>query len=477
MDSEINNYLKDNRSLLIVPAGHGKTTLLIKCILRLQMSKNILILTHTHAGIASIKQKMSKERISLKNVSISTITGFAQHIAILFYGQKILENQEDKNYFNDIQEKVLCIISLNGVLNIIKRTYSVIFVDEYQDCSIIQHKIIETISSVIPTHLLGDPLQAIIRFNDEPIDFSKHLNNFKEYNFLSIPWRWNNCGNKDLGKSVIKMRKLLLNNSAIELDDSNEFKGVFFDKHSTEEQNFWPTLGNTLSKLKSDSLLILFPPIVECGITYRAKCRQRFDFNHDFELLEAIDDKDFYKCAQTIDSLRCEGRKITGDLLIKLLEAISFNKGDVTEWFSSKGVKHKRTEKEKCNTIKTMYENFVQSKSFDALYQIIDYAHTKLKWKYKRPALLNAIKKVLHDYRESSCLERMKTYKNKIRIVGRKVNGKCIGNTWLTKGLEFDDVIILDAHKYKDCNNFYVAISRACKNLYVFSKTSTLKFQ
>lgn len=477
MDSEINNYLKDNRSLLIAPAGHGKTTLLIKCILRLQMSKNILILTHTHAGIASIKQKMSKERISLKNVSISTITGFAQHIAILFYGKKILENQEDKKYFNDIQEKVLCIISLNGVLNIIKRTYSVIFVDEYQDCSIIQHKIIETISSVIPTHLLGDPLQAIIRFNDEPVDFSKHLNNFKEYNFLSIPWRWNNCGNKDLGKSVIKMRKLLLNNSEIELDDSNEFKGVFFHKHSTEEQNFWPKLGNTLLKLKSDSLLILFPPIVECGITYRAKCRQRFDFNHDFELLEAIDDKDFYKCAQTIDSLRCEGGKITGDLLIKLLEAISFNKGDVTEWFSSKGVKHKRTEKEKCNTIKIMYENFVQSKSFDALYQIIDYAHTKLKWKYKRPALLNAIKKVLHDYRESSCLERMKTYKNKIRIVGRKVKGKCIGNTWLTKGLEFDDVIILDAHKYKDCNNFYVAISHACKNLYIYSKTSTLKFQ
>ena len=273
------------------------------------------------------------------------------------------------------------------------------------------------------------------------------------------------------------MRKLLLNNSEIELDDSNEFKGVFFDKHSTEEQIFWPTLGNILLKLKSDSLLILFPPIAECGITYRAKCRQRFDFNHDFELLEAIDDKDFYKCAQTIDSLRCEGGKITGDLLIKLLEAISFNKGDVTEWFSSKGVKHKRTEKEKCNTIKIMYENFVQSKSFDALYQIIDYAHTKLKWKYKRPALLNAIKKVLHDYRESSCLERMKTYKNKIRIVGRKVKGKCIGNTWLTKGLEFDDVIILDAHKYKDCNNFYVAISRACKNLYIFSKTSTLKFQ
>ena len=476
MDSEIDNYLNDNKSLVIAPAGHGKTTLLTKCILRLQMYKNILILTHTHAGIASIKQKMSKEHIPLKNVCISTITGFAQHIAILFYGKNILEKQEDKKYFNDIQEKVLRIISLNGVLNIIKRTYSVIFVDEYQDCSIIQHKIIEKISSVMPTHLLGDPLQAIIRFNDEPVDFSKHLNNFKEYNFLSIPWRWNNCGNKDLGESIIKMRKLLLSNSEIKLDDSNEFKGVFFYKHSTEEQKCWSTLGNALLKLKSDSILILFPPIVECGITYRAKCRQRFDFKHDFELLEAIDDKDFYKCAQAIDSLRCEEKNITGDLLIKLLEAISFNKGDVTEWFSSKGVKRKRSEKEKCDTMKIMYENFVQSRSLDALYLIINYVHTNLKWRYKRPTLLNAIKKVLQDYRESSCLERMKTYKNKIRIIGRKVNGKCIGNTWLTKGLEFDDVIILDAHKYKDCNNFYVAISRACKNLHIFSETSTLKF-
>ena len=476
MDSEIDNYLNDNKSLVIAPAGHGKTTLLTKCILRLQTSKNILILTHTHAGIASIKQKMSKERISLKNVHISTITGSVQHMAILFYGENMLDGQGNKKYFNDIQENVLRIISLKGVLNIIKRTYSVIFVDEYQDCSIIQHKIIEIISSVLPTHLLGDPLQAIIRFDDEPVDFSKHLNNFNKYEFLSTPWRWNNNGNKDLGESVIKMRKLLLNNSEIKLDNPNEFKGVFFYKHSTEERNFWSTLGHELLRFESDSLLILFPPTVECGITYRAKCRQRFDFKHDFELLEAIDDKDFYKCAQTIDSLRCEEKNITGDSLIKLLEAISFNKGDVTEWFSSKGVKQKRTEKEKCNTMKIMYEFFVQTKSFDALYQIINYVHTKLKWGYKRPALLNAIKKVLHDYRDSSCLERMKTYKNKIRIVGRKVNGKCIGNTWLTKGLEFDDVIILDAHKYKDRNNFYVAVSRACKNLYIFSKTSTLKF-
>lgn len=39
-----------------------------------------------------------------------------------------------------------------------------------------------------------------------------------------------------------------------------------------------------------------------------------------------------------------------------------------------------------------MYENFVQSKSFDALYQIIDYAHTKLKWKYKKTCIIECYK-------------------------------------------------------------------------------------
>lgn len=476
MDSEIDKYLREDKSLVIAPAGHGKTTLLAKCILRLQKSKNILVLTHTHAGIASIKQKMSKERIPVKNVCISTITGFAQHIALLFYGKIVLNEQDKSNYFNKIQEKVLNIISLNGVLNIIKRTYSVIFVDEYQDCSVIQHKIIEIISSAVPTHLLGDPLQAIIRFDGDPVDFSKHLVNFKKYEFLSTPWRWKNCGNNDLGESVMEMRKLLLANSEIKFGNLADFKGVSFYKHSTDKPNFWSEFGKALLKFDSNSLLVLFPPIVECGIVYRAKCRQRFDFKHDFELLEAIDDKDFYKCAREIDSLVCGENIITGNLVIKLLEDISFNKVDVTDWFSVKGVKQKRTEKEKCKSIKTLYEKFVQDKSFDALYLLIDYAHTELKWKYKRPTLLNTIKKVLHDYRDASCLERMKTYKNKIRIVGRKVQGKCIGNTWLTKGLEFDDVIVLDAHKYKDRNNFYVAISRACKNLYIFSDTSTIKF-
>lgn len=72
--------------------------------------------------------------------------------------------------------------------------------------------------------------------------------------------------------------------------------------------------------------------------------------------------------------------------------------------------------------------------------------------------------------------ESMKIIKTRIRHQGRRILGKCIGTTLLTKGLEFDTVILWDAHKFQDPKNFYVAISRACKNLIIFSDTLSIKF-
>ena len=76
-----------------------------------------------------------------------------------------------------------------------------------------------------------------------------------------------------------------------------------------------------------------------------------------------------------------------------------------------------------------------------------------------------------------SIYDNMVDYKNRIRQMGKKVEGRCMGTTLLTKGLEFDTVVIVDAHLFSDKKNFYVAISRACKNVVIFteSRRITLK--
>lgn len=51
--------------------------------------------------------------------------------------------------------------------------------------------------------------------------------------------------------------------------------------------------------------------------------------------------------------------------------------------------------------------------------------------------------------------------RNKFRRVGRKIDGKCLDTVELTKGLEFDTVIILDAETFKNPKELYVAMTRA----------------
>ena len=64
--------------------------------------------------------------------------------------------------------------------------------------------------------------------------------------------------------------------------------------------------------------------------------------------------------------------------------------------------------------------------------------------------------------------------RNHIRRVGRKLYGRCIGTTLLTKGLEFDTVIVLNAHEFTCPKNLYVALTRASKRLIVCTKNSIL---
>ncbi len=100
------------------------------------------------------------------------------------------------------------------------------------------------------------------------------------------------------------------------------------------------------------------------------------------------------------------------------------------------------------------------------------------KIKYYRKELFNDLCKALEqaEYNKTSVFESMKQIRNIKREKGRKIKGKCIGTTLLTKGLEFETVIILDAHNINDPKHFYVAITRATKKLIIFTKCFKLKF-
>lgn len=71
--------------------------------------------------------------------------------------------------------------------------YDHLIVDEYQDCTVDQHQMIMSLSTILQTHILGDPLQGIFDFGREHIvDFSEE--SFKSFKTIVNHWRYRGGG-------------------------------------------------------------------------------------------------------------------------------------------------------------------------------------------------------------------------------------------------------------------------------------------
>ena len=155
-----------------------------------------------------------------------------------------------------------------------------------------------------------------------------------------------------------------------------------------------------------------------------------------------------------------------------------FNKTDLDKWLNDDGIKKKQASEdlERANQLKAHIDKFIEKPTVEKIQKIIKELREGFKFKCGRPELLSSILKSLDTASVESIpvYEAMKNHRNVIRRVGRKIEGKCIGPTLLTKGLEFDTVAILDAHKFDDPKHLYVALTRCRKKLVIFSENTIL---
>ena len=499
---EYQAFVDSEKSLLIAPAGYGKTFTIVEC-LKYTTGKQ-LILTHTHAGVAAIKEKVKKsDEINAKQYSIETISSFAQKYAQAFYVGEDMPHQEDaNNYHKFIIEQAIHIFGISSVQDIIKSSYSGLFVDEYQDCNSDQHRMIMAISSAIPTHVLGDPLQGIFDFHNglELVNFGDDLNNFENFPELDTPHRWYQEGNnRPLGDHLKSVRKLLENNEEIRLKAKDDigFHVITVpaidirDPRSRYRDCLNRLILNPENKPEYNSLLIISPEYIEIqedgstrrkgDISERALLRAQIDYRKCLSLLEAIDDRVFYSLAKKTDTLisniiraRNPVNRIKNDVLLKV-----FNKSDISaKWFNKTGLVRKNSDgdKAKSSKLSILLRSFITEPSAHRLCEILMYVKTDLKSKYKREEILYSLMKALEQaaLSNTSVYASMAEQRNRIRRSGRQIRGKCLGTTLLTKGLEFDTVAILDAHNFDCPKHLYVALTRACKKLVIFTESTTL---
>ncbi|MFV8343466.1 UvrD-helicase domain-containing protein [Flavobacterium sp. XS2P39] len=468
---DLDKFIEHPKSLLIAPAGFGKTHTITECLLRLPInSKKQLILTHTHAGVTSIKEKLKKLNVPY-NYEVETISSFIQRYVLAYNHNNTIPSIEDsKKYYAFLNDSALRLFKSNLISKVIKSTYSGLFVDEYQDCTKKQHEIIKILAELIPTRILGDFLQGIFEFNESTVDLTSasEMNGFIQNSFeLTQPQRWLNGNNIGLGNDLKAIREKLIKKEEIDLKSYKSIELLNYpplDLHipKTDYSNLlWRLIGN------SSSLLIVHSNTT--SVEPRKKITQKF--NNSLILIESIDDKLFYKVAKLLDEID------STNSVIKLQEIslLLFNKTEINNWFNDKGLKRKinADDKKIIEELKVLFKD-VKKNRRDLILKISDLPKVKC----FRPEVLDSLLEAIEISKTENinCYTAMINYRNKIRRFGRKIEGKCIGTTLLTKGLEFDTVLILDADKFNCPKHFYVAITRACKKLVIVTEKNKLRF-
>lgn len=211
------------RGSVKAPAGCGKTQLIADTIGAQTGDKPALLLTHTNAGKAALEERLDRAKVQRRSYRVFTIDSWAIRLASRFPLRSGLNTQTlavenpgaDYPAIRTAVGRMLAAGHLNEPLG---ATYTRLLVDEYQDCQLPQHDIVHAAAFVLPTVVLGDPLQAIFGFAGPCAGWHSHvLPAFPQVGDLSTPWRWRNAGAEPLGAWLLQIRAQLEAGQAVDL--------------------------------------------------------------------------------------------------------------------------------------------------------------------------------------------------------------------------------------------------------------------
>ncbi len=151
----------------------------------------------------------------------------------------------------------------------------------------------------------------------------------------------------------------------------------------------------------------------------------------------------------------------------------------ITVWFNNHDTLKRKDaveDKEIRDSLAKIIERLMAEKTYSKIADLIDSIKNLPNVKVYRKEIIRDICKALRDadLLGATALAAIEHNRNVARRKGRIVKGKGIGTTLLTKGLEFDTVVVLNAHQFNNPKHLYVALTRCRKRLVVISESAVL---
>jgi DNA helicase-2/ATP-dependent DNA helicase PcrA len=453
--------------LVVAPAGYGKTHLIAEAVINYGQNQQ-LILTHTHAGVDSIKSKIRRLSPGAKNIHVETIDGFILRYVASYPKTSGWRGSFDDAVWDDIRKCGINLFKKDFIKKVIKNTYAGLYVDEYQDCSQEQHAIVIEVMSVLPVRVLGDQLQGIFNFgHNQIVDWGKDVNgSFDVVGELATPWRWNNAGNPELGSWLSLIRQAIINNQSISLSNLPACVSLV---NATAQNDVIRECHAILSRVRDDESIVIIGIANQAGSTHSIASKLRGRCG----VVEPLESKDLRKIITELMD-QCVYKRAIALLKVAGVCFSGISESVLTQEF--KALKKKQLPNRRNSIcLSDPLKNFIEKGDLKGMVGLVECFKLFPNSCLYRKELYYEILKILKESLRSGIPlnESLVKVRENTRRLGRRMPKKAIARTLLIKGLEFDHAVILNADSF-DQRNLYVALTRATKTVTIFSRSNTL---
>lgn len=464
----VNEILISERGSVVAPAGCGKTQLIIAA-LNNPHSKPVLVLTHTTAGVAALKQRLRKYKVANQNYVVTTIDGWALRVAHTFSASCPIRFPADspKLFYPEMRQVVSSFVASGALNKILKASYSRLYVDEYQDCNIDQHKLILSLSNQLPTVVFGDPMQCIFDFSGAMPDWVLEVEQqFPVLGTLNTPWRWNNALSPLLGQWILHARDTLMSGNKVDLMSCPQhiFWHPLSGDYQTDRSDNYKAERTLLEHYPNDSLLVIGASMDEQSRHSYAQGNPRID------VIEQVQLGGVTAAAQDFDEKK---GKLLADAILDHVSRMITNVDSEVMKRRVDSILNGRNEK-KATQCEQALCDVVELNSCSSILSALQELEKKEGTRVYRKAAFKALKDTISisiGSPEKSMYESASIIRERLRQDGdNRIPKRAIGSTLLLKGLEADHCLILNAqNRGMNAKHLYVALSRGAKSVTVFS--------
>lgn len=465
------DLLSFDRGAITAPAGCGKTHLIADALMRHRETQPVLVLTHTNAGVVALRARLDRLGVPASNYRLSTIDGWALRLISTFplrsgHDPQIVGLHNPRTDYPNVRAAAARLLQSGHINDVLKASYSRLIVDEYQDCSKMQHAVVYYAAVALRTCVLGDPLQAIFGFGGDVLPHWENevCRHFPIVGQLSTPWRWINAGCEELGEWLLDARGKLIARDALDLSSTpHGIRWVVLD--GKNDHKIQLEAGRTRAPGGDGNVLIV-------GESTSPRSQHLFaSQTPGATTVESVDLRDLVAFARTLDLTAPNVLNVVLEFGQSVMTGV-----DVNEVVRRVDTITQGRARKPANDVESAALAFSTAPSYRAAAKLLEELGKQSGTRTVRTAVIRACMKALQLSASDGTpfVDACVKMREQNRLLGRPLPKRAVGSTLLLKGLEAEVVVVLDAHKL-NARNLYVAMTRGSKLVVVCSPIATLQ--